>query len=147
MDLRSPSFPDFRLPFGSTRFVAGINLKANGKVDKEESAVPRGGLSSITDPRVEAFISGSSLDSLGKEWRGPLIPSSFGDSKAVANCDGWSPDEEKSSQFLIIDKKAHTVTIKSQDVRSKGFFNHFIQASYDNTNTINPKTIVEWVSK
>lgn len=137
---------DFRLPIGNKVKVGNITLNGNGRVDRKEGTVPQNGLASIEDPRVESFISSRGLESLGENWRGDLKPD-YDTREITAACNGWPrTDDTSSGQFLILDRKGHKITLQTQDIHNSGFFNHWIQASFDNQGQINPKTITEWVS-
>lgn len=138
---------DFRLPIGNEAKANGLTLKSNGKVDRAEGNVPRQGIKDIQDPRVESFIRSQSSEDLGKAWRGRQPDEETGE--VVASISGNFAESEPSiaSQFLIVDPAAHKVTVQTQDVKGP-FFNHWIQASYDpSSGEVNPKTIMEWVSR
>ena len=138
---------EFSLPIGNKAKIGKMTLNSNGRVDRKEGIVPKNGLASIADPRVESFISSRSLDSLGENWRGDLRPD-FDTREITAGCNAWyKTDNTTSSQFLILDRKGHKITLQTQDIKNEGFFNHWIQASFGNQGQIKPETITEWVSR
>lgn len=135
------------LPIGNKGKVGKTTINSNGRVDRKEGTVPKNGLSSIQDPRVESFISSRTLESLGENWAGDLEPD-YDTRRITAACNAWyKTDDSSSSQFLILDRKGHKITLQTQDSRNEGFFNHWVQASFNNQGEINPKTIVEWVTR
>lgn len=135
-----------RLPIGYQATVGGITLRSNGRVDAAEGTIPKGGLETIQDERIEAFIATPSLESLGSDVWGSLRynPSRH---TTIAGCvDMESTEVGKPRQYVELDPEAQTVTLVTIGGRHEGFFNHMIGASFDSTGAIDPKTITEWVN-
>lgn len=138
---------DFRLPVGNEARIGKTTLRSNGRVDRQESLVPKTGITNIEDTRVEEFIRTLDAKELGKGWRAHATPDEeTGIYNAVISGNFGETKPTIASQFLHVDPKAHEVTVQTQG-GGKEFFNHWIQASYDpSSSQVNPKTIVEWVS-
>jgi hypothetical protein len=137
----------FSLPLGNRAIVGNMTLRSNGKVDKKEGKPAPHGIKSIEDPRVEAFVRTRDDKVLGEGWRAYSQRDEDTGCIVVNGNTIEKPDRSFSGQFLILDPRAHTITLQTQGIQQE-HFNHWISAKYDvKTRELKPDTIMEWVSR
>ncbi|MBS2038485.1 hypothetical protein JST97_26130 [bacterium] len=136
----------FRLPIGNRAIVGDLTLRSNGKVDRAEGKVPPHGIKRMDDPRLEEFVRTRDTAALGQGWKGYGEPE-YGTGRIIAGANAIPmTDDSYSGQFLILDPRAHTLTLQTQGLQQE-CFNHWISAKYDvQSGAIKADTIHEWVS-
>ena len=138
---------EFRLPLGNRARVGNMTLRSNGKVDRAEGKVAPQGIKSMDDPRLEEFVRTRDASALGEGWKGYSEPE-YETGRIIAGGNAIPmTDRSYSGQFLILDPRAHTVTLQTQGIEQE-HFNHWISAKFDaHSRAVKPETIHEWVSR
>ena len=138
---------EFRLPLGNRAVVGNMTLRSNGKVDRAEGKVAPNGIKSMDDPRLEEFVRTRDASVLGEGWKGYSQPE-YETGRIIAGGNAIPmTDKSFSGQFLIIDPRAHTVTLQTQGIEQE-HFNHWISAKFDvRSRDVKHETIHEWVSR